>query len=138
MTMTKVEVSTTLHTVSCSCGGVYAITEAHRAQAEREGTCWTCPYCRTSWGFSGRGTNATLKRELESQKRATASAQGRANRFAAAAEHQTRRASTYKGHLTRTKKRVAEGVCPCCTRTFKNLKRHMDGQHPDYVQQPDG
>ena len=39
-----------------------------------------------------------------------------------------------RGHLTRTKKRVAAGVCPCCNRTFQNLARHMKGQHPEYVE----
>jgi hypothetical protein len=27
---------------------------------------------------------------------------------------------------------VANGVCPCCNRTFQNLARHMAGKHPDY------
>jgi hypothetical protein len=39
-----------------------------------------------------------------------------------------------RGHLTRTKKRVAAGVCPCCNRTFQNLARHMKGQHPEYAE----
>jgi hypothetical protein len=34
--------------------------------------------------------------------------------------------------MTRIKKRVAAGVCPCCNRSFKDLARHMAGQHPDY------
>lgn len=29
-------------------------------------------------------------------------------------------------------KRVAAGVCPCCTRTFSNMARHMKTKHPDY------
>ena len=43
-----------------------------------------------------------------------------------------RKLSAAKGALTRTKKRVANGVCPCCNRTFQNLSRHMQGQHPGY------
>jgi hypothetical protein len=34
---------------------------------------------------------------------------------------------------TRTKKRIANGVCPCCKRNFKDLAQHMSGQHPGYV-----
>lgn len=37
-----------------------------------------------------------------------------------------------KGHLTRLKKRVAHGVCPCCKRTFKQLASHMKTKHPEY------
>lgn len=31
----------------------------------------------------------------------------------------------------RLKKRVSAGVCPCCTRTFQNLQRHMATKHPE-------
>lgn len=29
---------------------------------------------------------------------------------------------------------VGAGVCPCCNRTFKNLARHMAGQHPGFTE----
>lgn len=38
-----------------------------------------------------------------------------------------------KGQLTKTRKRIANGVCPCCKRHFVNVERHMQGQHPDYA-----
>lgn len=34
---------------------------------------------------------------------------------------------------TRTRKRIAAGLCPCCRRTFQDLAKHMAGQHPDYA-----
>lgn len=40
-----------------------------------------------------------------------------------------------KGAKTKLKKRIANGVCPCCQRTFANLAKHMTGQHPDYGKQ---
>lgn len=42
--------------------------------------------------------------------------------------------ATTKGHITRLKKRIAAGVCPCCRRTFQDLAKHMKGQHPRYVE----
>lgn len=53
-----------------------------------------------------------------------------AEREARTADYQRRAA---KGQLTKTRKRIAAGVCPCCNRSFANLARHMAGQHPDYV-----
>lgn len=44
-----------------------------------------------------------------------------------------RSASAYKGQVTRIKKRVGNGVCPCCKRSFVNLQRHMAGQHPNFA-----
>ncbi len=33
---------------------------------------------------------------------------------------------------SKMRKRIANGVCPCCTRTFQNLMQHMKTEHPDF------
>lgn len=71
--------------------------------------------------------NERLRQEL-------ARANTRALRAQNEAEFNERSRRAVKGHLTRTKKRIANGVCPCCNRSFKDLARHMAGQHPDYVE----
>jgi len=43
--------------------------------------------------------------------------------------------SATKGVVTRMKSRAANGVCPCCKRSFQNLKRHMTTKHPKFVGQ---
>ncbi len=53
------------------------------------------------------------------------------------AEHQRKRVNALRGVVTRTKKRIANGTCPCCTRTFTNLARHIAAKHPDYVEAVD-
>ena len=40
-----------------------------------------------------------------------------------------------KAAHTRTKNRIANGVCPCCNRTFANLGEHMHMQHPNYTKE---
>jgi hypothetical protein len=35
--------------------------------------------------------------------------------------------------MTKLEKRIANGVCPCCRRSFKQLAAHMKKKHPDYV-----
>lgn len=42
-------------------------------------------------------------------------------------------AKTLRRAVTKLKKRVSGGVCPCCNRTFENLARHMKGKHPTYA-----
>ena len=56
-----------------------------------------------------------------------------AERQAGEAKHATRRMAAAKGELTKMKKRVGNGVCPCCNRQFVNLQRHMATQHPGYA-----
>lgn len=40
-----------------------------------------------------------------------------------------------KGQMTKLRKRVANGVCPCCRRSFSALAQHMRRKHPDYVKE---
>jgi hypothetical protein len=35
--------------------------------------------------------------------------------------------------VTKIKNRVGHGVCPCCTRSFQNLARHMASEHPTFA-----
>lgn len=44
-----------------------------------------------------------------------------------------KRATKAQGtRLRKLKERVKHGVCPCCQRTFQNLARHMNRQHPGF------
>lgn len=70
----------------------------------------------------------TKKRLSETSRRVTAT------RELLWAEERSHAAT--KGHVTRKKKeltRVKAGVCPCCARSFVNLRRHMENKHPDYA-----
>lgn len=44
-----------------------------------------------------------------------------------------RRASAARGQVTRLKNRAAAGVCPCCNRSFGNLRRHMEAKHKGFA-----
>jgi hypothetical protein len=82
--------------------------------------------------FSGKSKEEKLKAELAEKERELQREIKRkewAQQGEKRAEYQRRAA---KGQLTKTKNRIKNGVCPCCNRTFKDLARHMAGQHPDY------
>lgn len=38
-----------------------------------------------------------------------------------------------RGENTKLRKRISNGVCPCCKRSFGNLRKHMTTKHPDYT-----
>jgi hypothetical protein len=48
-------------------------------------------------------------------------------------EAERRSKAAYKGQLTKVRRKVANGSCPCCNRHFENLQRHMQTKHPEYV-----
>jgi type II secretory pathway component HofQ len=66
---------------------------------------------------------ATKRKEWAEQEAKNARAAEAAERAAKDAE----RAS--KVRAQKKLKRVANGVCPCCNRTFQNLARHMKTKH---------
>lgn len=54
------------------------------------------------------------------------------NRWRTNHEQKARSLAATKGVVTKIKRRVGKGVCPCCNRNFKDLRTHMEGQHPDW------
>lgn len=136
--MTTMTVDTDLQTISCQCGGVYAIGCAYYEQQRREGGSWTCPYCQSGWGFGGKGENAQLKKKLLWQQAAhdQTLAELTDSRELVRVTESRRRAE--RGAKTKLKNRIAKGVCPCCNRSFQNLHRHMTSQHPDWVKSESG
>ena len=125
-----------LTVINCGiCGGTYAINERRRQFCFERGEGWHCPYCRTSWGYFNDSENERLKKELERERKRKEWAEQEALRQREqriAAEHKARAERAAK---TRIKNRVGNGVCPCCTRTFTNLARHMASKHPEYAQE---
>lgn len=119
------QVTVTLEEETCGkCGGTYAISARYIRQRREEKGGWHCPYCETSWGY-WEGENDRLKKELAQEKQ-------RKERALAEANEQRQRAEKSESSHDRLKKRVKNGVCPCCNRTFKQLASHMKHKHPGY------
>jgi hypothetical protein len=120
--------------INCGeCGGTYAINERYRAQRQQKGDGWTCPYCKCSWGYFNNGDNAKLKRDLEEANRRVEFQRDQAAMERKRRESAEHRERAQKAAKTRIKNRIANGVCPCCNRTFLDLQRHMSTKHADYV-----
>ena len=133
----QLALSITLTEVSCGeCGGVYALNYIFVRQKEKNGGYWKCPYCKCSWGY-GESEIDRLNKKVAATQRALETERKRkewAQKEAKIAENRRR---AQKGITTRIKNRVGHGVCPCCNRTFQNLKRHMTAKHPDFSNDKD-
>ncbi|MFA9478537.1 hypothetical protein ACERK3_09535 [Phycisphaerales bacterium AB-hyl4] len=107
-----------------SCGIQYAGPVRFFESRREQGGSWYCP---NGHSLSFTETEADrLKRQLNTKTRRIEHLEGEV-------EHTTNRLRATRGHLTRVKKRVASGVCPCCNRSFENLHRHMKDQHPEFA-----
>lgn len=124
MNTTFTEKITLIKKTCLSCSGVFAINEDWYERRCKDGGCWRCPYCGTSW-FRTETDNIRLERELKEAEKKLASERARHDQTKASL-------SAQKAVTTRLKNRIKNGVCPCCHRHFKNLHAHMKNQHPDY------
>lgn len=75
--------------------------------------------------YNGKNEAARLRDELDQAKRQRDEAN--AKRI----EVEGERDSISQAHK-RMRKRITAGVCPCCNRSFDNLRRHMETQHSDF------
>jgi hypothetical protein len=88
-------------------------------------------YCVNGHSGAFQGKTETEKK-LEAAESQLEWSRAEAKRAKEAQVVAERKASAARGEVTRIKNRVANGVCPCCNRTFQNLMRHMHTKHPEY------
>ena len=126
---------TVVTTMNCSeCGAVYGLSERYRSAREDDGASWWCP---NGHGQSYHETALDdAKKALAREQHYREQAEADATRQREFREHTERRLASTQGVITRTKNRISKGVCPCCSRSFQNLKRHMGSQHPGYFNEP--
>jgi hypothetical protein len=121
--------STTFETETCcSCGVVFAMTrefKQKRLENRGQNNPFYCPNGHKQW-YIGKTEAQKLQEENERLRRIA----DRAQDLSAAAE---RRAAAARGQVTKIRNRVGHGVCPCCTRSFQNLARHMSTEHPTFT-----
>jgi len=104
--------------VCITCGAPYTCPEAMIVHQRQNGGYHHCPNGHSQgWNRDG-SENAQLRRERDRLKQNEA----RLEEELRAAERQA----------AKLKKRMGAGVCPCCTRTFTNMARHMKTKHPDF------
>lgn len=93
-------------------------------------------YCTHGHGqrfVEGKSEEQKLRDQLDEERRQRQRAEQRVAQAQDEAQHERNRANGYKGHATRITKRAKAGVCPCCNRSFENLRRHMDTKHPTFT-----
>lgn len=126
-------VSRKLVVVDCpTCGLTYAIPDSldewllqynSAAYPQNVGSVH-CP-AGHEWHYTGLNEEQELRRKLDAERQ-------RSGRIAAERDQIEASRRAQKAATTRARKRHANGVCPACKRTFQNVQRHMDSQHPDY------
>lgn len=117
----------------CNCHVQFAMpTELQRAR-RRDHKWFYCPNGHQQH-YVGETEEQRLTKQLERAERRAANAEEDARIERADHQSAKRKLAAAKGQLTKTRKRIAHGVCPCCNRTFQDVARHMESQHPDFME----
>ncbi len=116
----------------CVCGVPFAMPESLMKQRRYDGERFYCPNGH-SLVYKDSDQSRLERRAKRAEEEARA-LRDSYNEVRMDLAQEKRSKAAIKGQLTKTKKRVGNGVCPCCNRHFVNLERHMKGQHPGYVE----
>jgi hypothetical protein len=121
-------VLTTYAVIDCyKCGALFAVPSDVHDELVDTGRTFYCPN-----GHNQHYTNS-LQTKLENEREKSARLTARLDQKKAELASTERSRNALKGVVTKTKRRIAHGVCPCCNRTFPDLAAHMGDKHPDYV-----
>jgi hypothetical protein len=127
--MTQIQYSATVEMVTevcCTCGVVFGVTQDYQKKRRADHLSFKCPDGH-SQSYGGLSEAERLRKELKSKEQELANQV--ALRFQVQAQKDKAEADKLKAE--KKLKRVQKGVCPCCTRSFQNLKQHMASQHPE-------
>ena len=106
----------------CTCGVIFGIPSDLEKRRRADRRAFYCPNGHALY-FQGK-TDAQKLRDAEARETHLADQLRAAVRDAEAARVQ----------LLRDRARFANGVCPCCQRSFENVRRHMLAKHPEQVE----
>lgn len=114
-----------------SCAVLHAFPAIIYDTARQQGGFWSCPNGHRRGWARGEDQEAleVTRRERDRLKQENA----RLAEEAAAAE---RKRLTAERAVKRHKTRSAAGLCPCCNRSFTNMRRHIETKHPEYSAAP--
>lgn len=103
------------------CAVTFGLDIGHYRELRRDSKRWL--YCP-----NGHQQHYTGKSDAQKLRDAEAREVGLRDQL----EASIRERETMQQTILRDRTRFANGVCPCCNRSFDNVRRHMSSEHPDY------
>lgn len=136
--MADLVLSVAAATMTCDhvgCGIAFSVPASWREERRNDHTTFYCPNGHPRWFPTGTSALEQAKADAANLMRRLECARQDAARHYEEKRATQRRLAATQGVVTRTKRRVGHGVCPCCRRSFSALARHMQAKHPDYAKE---
>jgi hypothetical protein len=118
----------------CVCGMLFAFPVLIKNQRLRDHQPFYCPNGHVQ-SFTGESDEERLKKQLRNVQEEAGFLRARVAHEEGQRQAAERSLRATKAAHTRTKNRIANGVCPECRRHFRDLDEHMHMEHPGYVQE---
>lgn len=117
-------ITETFQAITCAeCAMTFCVPTRFEADRRQDHKTFYCPAGHTQ-AYNAETMEEKLRRDRD-----------RLAQQIARAEDETREARVERDKAVAAKKRierrVGAGTCPCCSRSFDNLRAHMAGQHPE-------
>ncbi len=131
--MQNIQVMTSFVTHTCAmhgCGVSFAVEDGFDSRRREDHQSFYCPNGH-SMSYQGKTELQKAEERAERLQRQVEAREADIRTEQRRLANERKAHAATKGQLTKTKKRVANGVCPCCNRHFVNVERHMAHQHPD-------
>jgi hypothetical protein len=114
----------------CKCGSQMWLPEPLYTSARHsEAILFYCPFGHPQHYPQGDSQTAILRRERDRLAQNLAQRDDHIRQLSRDLSNVTQQRETLKRAAARTKKRIGNGVCPECNRSFENLQRHMHTKH---------
>lgn len=122
------------HTITCyKCKERFGMADDTYSHLKRSSQGFWCPNGHEQHFRPGKTDAQILQEQLDEERRRVQRLEQRQAMLEYDREAAERSARAYKGQATRLRNRAAAGVCPCCNRSFANLRTHMSKQHPGFA-----
>lgn len=132
-------VTVTLVSVDCyKCHAIFGMTAEADSAYRKNHVLFCCPYCGERQHYVIESEEERLRKKVNTLEQNYKWADNARRSAEQDAANERRSKAAYKGQLTKVRRKVANGSCPCCNRHFENLRRHMLTKHPEYVVESNG
>lgn len=114
------------------CGIEFHVPARWHAAKREDHSDFYCPngHCRR---YVAESEKDKLRRRAERAEQEQARLAEEAQQERESRQAVERRLSATQGVVTKFRRRASNGVCPCCTRSFSDLRRHMETKHPQFA-----
>lgn len=138
-TRVTLSVSEQMITENCYlCGVLFALPAAFERDRRSDQKAFYCPNGHGQ-SYVGETEAQRLAKQLAAKEREVQAAKSReqhalseASYFRKERDTKERQLRGTKGVVTRLKRKLVAGRCPCCSRKFKDLETHIAERHPKW------